>query len=205
MCTIEVDVVGAEANEVADHHYRVVNIGDDGTLVLRRVYMDEAELDAALQAIPYEGSSRCPHMSSSRAVREWARLPEPMRRRFLARDELVAALSVSPPSYPPKLRMKRVRSTEEAWEMSFAGGGRNSSQPVVGDITSTPTLGSIWRTGDLVSTSTFSYAPSVDLVGDGPTGWHRARSSSRSGARSASEIRLGQDREQSCRRDGCRV
>jgi len=47
------------------------------------------------------------------------------RRGFLAaRDELVAALATSPPAFPPHLRVKHVKGTDEVWEMTFARDGR---------------------------------------------------------------------------------
>lgn len=62
---------------------------------------------------------------SARVLRELRKLPVAQRRAFLAaRDELVLALRSSPPEFPPRLRIKRVKGTDAVWELSFAADGR---------------------------------------------------------------------------------
>lgn len=53
------------------------------------------------------------------------RLTGEQRRAFLeARDELVAGLRTSPPTFAPRLRIKRIQGTDDIWEISWAPDGR---------------------------------------------------------------------------------
>jgi hypothetical protein len=62
---------------------------------------------------------------SARFLREVRKLTDAQRRQFLAaRDELVAGLRQQPPHFAPRLRVKRVQGTTDAWEITWAADGR---------------------------------------------------------------------------------
>lgn len=57
--------------------------------------------------------------------REFKRLPVGQQRRFRAAvAELVAALDRRPPTFPSRLRVKRVQGHRQVWELTFAPDGR---------------------------------------------------------------------------------
>lgn len=57
--------------------------------------------------------------------REYLRLNAGQRERFLrAVAGLVTALALSPPDFPPHLRVKRVQGHIGVWELTFAPDGR---------------------------------------------------------------------------------
>lgn len=57
--------------------------------------------------------------------REFRRLPRELQRAFLAMLPLfIEALRMSPPAFPPGLRVKRVQGTSSVWEVTFSADGR---------------------------------------------------------------------------------
>jgi hypothetical protein len=57
--------------------------------------------------------------------REFQKLSLEQQRRFLrALGEFVQGLRQQPPTFPPRLRVKRVQGHPGVWELSFAGDGR---------------------------------------------------------------------------------
>lgn len=61
----------------------------------------------------------------ARFDREFRRLSRELQRAFLKMlPTFIDALRVSPPAFPPSLRIKRVQGTEGVWEISFAPDGR---------------------------------------------------------------------------------
>jgi hypothetical protein len=62
---------------------------------------------------------------SPRFDREFRRLPRELQRAFLEMlPAFIAALRVTPPSFSPALRVKRVQGTSGVWEVTFASDGR---------------------------------------------------------------------------------
>jgi hypothetical protein len=63
--------------------------------------------------------------ASQRFLRELARLSNDQRDAFLsAKDVLVAGLRESPPQFAPRLRVKRVKGSDDVWELTWAADGR---------------------------------------------------------------------------------
>lgn len=62
---------------------------------------------------------------SPRFLRELARLSNVRHDAFLsAKDELVAGLRERPPKFAPHLRIKRVKGSDDVWELTWAADGR---------------------------------------------------------------------------------
>jgi hypothetical protein len=60
-----------------------------------------------------------------RVLREFRRLPLEQQRRFMrALHQFVEALRRQPPTFPPRLRVKRVQGHPGVWELSFSPDGR---------------------------------------------------------------------------------
>jgi hypothetical protein len=84
------------------------------------------------------------YLAPARFRREFQRLDPAMQRAFLAaRDTFVTALSIDPPSFPPQLRVKRVRGHAGVWEFTFAADGRATFQYGSSEKSSEPHI--VWR------------------------------------------------------------
>ena len=60
-----------------------------------------------------------------RLDREFRRLSPELQQAFVAALRLfIDALRLRPPTFPPQLRVKRVRGATGVWEMTFAADGR---------------------------------------------------------------------------------
>jgi hypothetical protein len=63
--------------------------------------------------------------ASQRFLRELARLSDDQHDAFLsAKDELIAGLRERPPRFAPRLRIKRVKGSDDVWELTWAADGR---------------------------------------------------------------------------------
>ena len=63
--------------------------------------------------------------ASRRFLRELARLSDDQHDAFLsAKDELIAGLRERPPRFAPRLRIKRVKGSDDVWELTWAADGR---------------------------------------------------------------------------------
>jgi len=63
--------------------------------------------------------------ASRRFLRELARLSDDQHDAFLsAKDGLIAGLRERPPRFAPRLRIKRVKGSDDVWELTWAADGR---------------------------------------------------------------------------------